>query len=71
MFAHVLLGQLNKQIATDMGIDERSVKRHRTSLMAKLKVHSVVKLTQLADELQLIESNTKKTFTTLSDPLIY
>jgi FixJ family two-component response regulator len=53
VLAHVLRGRLNKQIAADLGIDERSVKRHRTSLMAKLNAQSVVELTQLADELKL------------------
>jgi len=53
VLAHVLRGRLNKQIAADLDIDERSVKRHRTSLMAKLNAQSVVELTQLADELKL------------------
>jgi len=53
VLGHVLRGQLNKQIAADLGIDERSVKRHRTSLMTKLNAKSVVELTQLADELNL------------------
>jgi len=48
----VLQGQLNKQIAADLGIDERSVKRHRSSVMAKLDVKSVVELTQIFDEVQ-------------------
>ena len=52
VLSHVLRGQLNKRIAADLGIDERSVKRHRTSLMAKLNVKSVVELTKLADELR-------------------
>ena len=47
---HVLAGQLNKQIAADLGIDERSVKRHRTSIMAKLRVQSVAELTRLVHE---------------------
>ena len=47
---HVLRGQLNKQIAADLAIDERSVKRHRTSLMSKLQVRSVAELAQLASE---------------------
>lgn len=47
---HVLRGRLNKQIAADLGIDERSVKRHRTSLMAKIEVGSVAELAQLAAE---------------------
>jgi FixJ family two-component response regulator len=46
---HVLRGQLNKQIAADLGIDERSVKRHRTSIMAKLQVQSVAELVRLAE----------------------
>ena len=50
VLAHVLRGRLNKQIAADLGIDERSVKRHRTSLMAKLAVRTVAELAQLAAE---------------------
>lgn len=48
VLTHVLQGRLNKQIAADLGIDERSVKRHRSSLMAKLEVRSVAQLSQLA-----------------------
>ncbi len=47
VLSHVLSGQLNKQIARDLGIDERSVKRHRTSIMTKLHVQSVAELTHL------------------------
>jgi len=50
VLTHVLTGQLNKQIAADLGIAERSVKRHRTSLMAKLQVQSVAQLAPLAVE---------------------
>ena len=50
VLAHVLTGQLNKQIAGDLGIDERSVKRHRTSLMTKLQVQSVAELTRLVQD---------------------
>jgi len=50
VLTHVLGGQLNKQIAADLGIDERSVKRHRTSIMEKLQVQSVARLAQLAAE---------------------
>jgi len=49
----VLRGRLNKQIAADLGIDERSVKRHRTSLMAKLQVRSVAQLARLAVQAEL------------------
>jgi two-component system, LuxR family, response regulator FixJ len=50
VLAHVLTGQLNKQIAGDLGVDERSVKRHRTSIMTKLRVQSVTELTRLVQE---------------------
>ncbi len=50
VLAHVLRGQLNKQIAAELCIDERSVKRHRTSLMQKLRVQSMAELFHLAHE---------------------
>ena len=50
VLCHVLRGKLNKQIAADLGITERSVKRHRTNLMQKLEVKSVVELGRLAAE---------------------
>ncbi len=43
---HVVQGQLNKQIAADLGIHERTVKLHRTSITTKLQVHSVAELTR-------------------------
>lgn len=53
VLTHVLRGQLNKQIAADLGIDERSVKRHRASVMSKLAVQSVAELSRLAHEADL------------------
>ena len=47
---HVMQGKRNKEIADNLGIDERSVKRHRTNLMRKLEVRSVAELVQLAVE---------------------
>jgi FixJ family two-component response regulator len=47
---HVLAGDLNKVTAAELGIDERSVKRHRTSLMRKLGVVSVAELARRAME---------------------
>ena len=44
---HVVHGQMNKQIAADLGIHERTVKLHRTSITTKLQVHSVAELTRL------------------------
>ncbi|MEJ8821601.1 response regulator [Variovorax humicola] len=50
VLSHVLRGRLNKQIAGDLAINERTVKLHRTSIMAKLQVRSVTALTQLVQE---------------------
>ena len=47
---HVVQGQLNKQIAADLGIRERTVKFHRTNLTTKLNLHSVAELTRLVQE---------------------
>ena len=44
---HVLRGRLNKQIAGDLGIHERTVKLHRTAITNKVGVQSVAELTQL------------------------
>jgi len=50
VLTHVLRGELNKQIAAELGIDERSVKRHRANMMKKLQVNSVAELARLAVE---------------------
>jgi FixJ family two-component response regulator len=50
VLAHVLQGRLNKQIASDLGIHERTVKVHRKSIMTKLGVRSVAVLTRLTQE---------------------
>jgi FixJ family two-component response regulator len=44
---HVVQGKLNKQIAYDLNINERTVKLYRTSIKTKLKVHSTAELTTL------------------------
>jgi FixJ family two-component response regulator len=50
VLAHVLRGQLNKQIASDLGTSERTIKAHRANIMAKLDVQSVAELARLAQE---------------------
>jgi FixJ family two-component response regulator len=50
VLGHVLQGKLNKQIAGDLHIHERTVKVHRKSIMTKLCVRSVAALTRLAQE---------------------
>jgi FixJ family two-component response regulator len=50
VLAHVLSGQLNKQIAGDLGASERTIKAHRANIMAKVHVHSVAELARLAQD---------------------
>jgi len=50
VLSHVVQGRLNKQIAGDLGIHERTVKLHRTAITTKLKVQSVAELTRLTQE---------------------
>jgi FixJ family two-component response regulator len=47
VLAHVVQGKLNKQIAGDLGIHERTVKLHRTAITTKLRVQSVAELTRV------------------------
>lgn len=52
---HVVRGQLNKQTAADLGIHERTVKLHRTSITTKLDVQSAAELAILAREARIFE----------------
>lgn len=57
VLAHVVQGRLNKQIAGDLGIHERTVKLHRTAITRKLRVQSVAELTRLTDEAQVFTAS--------------
>jgi len=54
VLGHVVRGRLNKQIAGDLRIHERTVKLHRTSITTKLRAPSVAELTRLAHEAGLL-----------------
>ena len=54
----VVEGRLNKQIAADLGITERTVKLHRTALTNKLQVRSVAELTRLVQAAGLFDEPT-------------
>lgn len=47
---HVLAGKINKQIAADLGSAERTIKAHRSSIMAKMRVQSPAELGRIAHE---------------------
>ena len=44
---HVVTGQLNKQIASNLGIVEKTIKVHRGRVMQKMRVASVAELVRL------------------------
>jgi FixJ family two-component response regulator len=53
VLVQVTAGRLNKQIASDMGIAESTVKVHRTNLMRKMQARSLPELSRMADMLKL------------------
>ena len=53
VFAHLIGGQLNKQVAYDLGTAERTIKAHRHNIMEKLGASSVVDLMNLATKLDI------------------
>jgi RNA polymerase sigma factor (sigma-70 family) len=54
VFALVVTGMLNKQIAAELGIVEKTVKVHRARVMDKMRAGSVAELVRLADDVGVI-----------------
>lgn len=50
VFALVVTGMLNKQVAAALGIVENTVKVHRAQVMEKMRAGSIAELVRLADE---------------------
>jgi FixJ family two-component response regulator len=48
VFEYVVAGRLNKQIAADLGIVEKTIKVHRGRMMHKMNAASIVELVHLA-----------------------
>jgi FixJ family two-component response regulator len=51
VFARVVAGRMNKQIAADLGTVEQTIKQHRGRVMAKLGVQSLADLVRFAERL--------------------
>jgi FixJ family two-component response regulator len=54
VFALVVTGMLNKQIASDLGIGEKTIKVHRARVMDKMRAASVADLVRMADAVGVI-----------------
>jgi FixJ family two-component response regulator len=52
VFALVVAGKLNKHIATELGISQRTVKAHRAQVMEKMHVASLAELVHVAEQLK-------------------
>jgi FixJ family two-component response regulator len=57
VMTHVIAGRLNKQIAGDLGIVEKTIKVHRARVMEKLGVRSVADLVRLAEKAGIAAQN--------------
>ena len=55
----VLKGRLNKQIAGELGINETTVKVHRSNLMRKIKAASLAELCGMAEKLKLLPKSSE------------
>jgi FixJ family two-component response regulator len=54
VFALIVRGKLNKQIAHDLGASERTIKAHRHAVMQKLKVQSLAEAVSMAERLGML-----------------
>jgi len=54
VFALVVTGMLNKQIAAELGIVEKTVKVHRARVMEKMRAGSLAELVRLADQAGIV-----------------
>jgi FixJ family two-component response regulator len=57
VLALVVRGKLNKQIAVELDMAERTVKWHRHNLMEALHIHTVTELVLIAEQLGLVGAN--------------
>lgn len=55
VFALVVRGKINKQIAFELGTTERTIKAHRHQVMEKMKTHSLAELVRMAERLGVLK----------------
>ncbi len=59
VFALVVTGMLNKQIAYELGIGEKTIKVHRARVMEKMRAGSVAELVRLADAVGVLVASAR------------
>lgn len=59
IFRYVIAGILNKQIATELGIAEHTVKNHRLNITEKLGIKSVPEMIYIAEKLNIKGASVK------------
>jgi FixJ family two-component response regulator len=57
VFERVVAGKMNKEIASELGAAERTIKAHRAQVMHKMRVSSVAELVHIADLLAAGETS--------------
>ena len=55
VFSRVVVGKMNKEIASELGAAERTIKAHRAQVMEKMQAGSIAELVHIADQLQRSE----------------
>jgi FixJ family two-component response regulator len=53
VFAHLISGQLNKQVGFDLGISEQTTKIHRHRVLEKMRADSIADLVRMATDLAI------------------
>jgi len=61
VFALVVTGMLNKQVASELGIGEKTVKVHRARVMEKMQAGSVAELVRMADRAGILVPDVRST----------
>jgi FixJ family two-component response regulator len=54
--ALVVSGKANKQVASEIGASEATVKIHRGNVMQKMEAGALIELVRMADKLKLVSS---------------
>jgi RNA polymerase sigma factor (sigma-70 family) len=59
VFDLVIRGRMNKQIAFELGLTERTVKAHRHNIMAKMQVRTLAELVSIAERLGVVSGSAR------------